>query len=49
MAAEPLKIKIDYAKSSEILRSSLKMKGAPVALGFATIEDEIPTRMLRID
>jgi uncharacterized protein (DUF169 family) len=49
MAEEPLKIKMDYTKSSEILRTSLKMKGAPVALGFATTKDEIPPGMPEFD
>ncbi len=49
MAEEPLKIKIEYAESSEILRTSLKMKGTPVAFGFATTKDEIPSGMPEID
>ncbi len=49
MVEEPLKIKMDYAESSEILRTSLKMKGAPVALGFATMKDEIPPEMPEIE
>jgi uncharacterized protein (DUF169 family) len=40
---------MDYTQSSEILRTSLKMKGAPVALGFATTKDEIPPGMPEID
>jgi hypothetical protein len=34
MKDEPMKIDMDYAESSEIIRTSLKMKGSPVALGF---------------
>ncbi len=49
MAEEPLKIKMDYAESSEILRTSLKMKGTPVALSFATTKDEIPPEMPEIE
>jgi uncharacterized protein (DUF169 family) len=49
MVDEPLKIKMDYAESSEILRTSLKMKGTPVAVGFATTKDEIPSAMPEID
>ena len=49
MAQEPLKIKMDYAESSEILRTSLKMKGTPVAVGFATTKDEIPPEMPEVD
>jgi uncharacterized protein (DUF169 family) len=49
MAEEPMKIKMDYAGSSEILRTSLKMKGSPVALAFATTKDEIPPGMPELD
>jgi len=49
MADEPMKIKMDYAKSSETLRTSLKMKGSPVALAFATTKDEIPPGMPELD
>ena len=42
MTEEPMKIKIDYARSSEILKTSLKLKGSPVAIGFATTKDDIP-------
>ena len=38
MKDKPMKIEMDYAESSEILRNSLKRKGSPVALGFV---DEI--------
>jgi len=40
---------MDYAGSSEILRTSLKMKGSPVAIGFATTKDDIPPGMPEID
>ncbi|MGZ7115552.1 MAG: DUF169 domain-containing protein [Halobacteriota archaeon] len=40
---------MDYTESSEILRTSLKMKGTPVALGFATTKDEIPPGMPEVD
>jgi uncharacterized protein (DUF169 family) len=49
MVDESLKIKTDYVESSKILRTSLKIKGAPVALGFATTKDEIPSGMTEID
>jgi uncharacterized protein (DUF169 family) len=49
MVEEQLKIKMDYAEASEIVRTSLKMKGTPVALGFATTKDEIPPGMPEID
>ena len=46
---EPLKINIDYAESSEILRTSLKMKESPVAFAFAKTKDDIPPGMQEID
>jgi uncharacterized protein (DUF169 family) len=49
MAEEQLKIKMDYAGSSEILKTSLKLKGSPVAIGFATTKDDIPPGMPEID
>jgi uncharacterized protein (DUF169 family) len=49
MVDESLKINMNYAESSETLRTSLKMKGAPVALGFATTKDDIPSGMQEID
>ncbi|MGZ7115550.1 MAG: DUF169 domain-containing protein [Halobacteriota archaeon] len=49
MTDEPLKITMDYTESSEILRTSLKMKGTPVALGFATTQDEIPPGMPEVE
>ena len=49
MVEEQLKIKMDYAESSEIVRTALKMKGNPVALGFATTKDDIPPGMPEID
>jgi uncharacterized protein (DUF169 family) len=49
MTEEKIKIKMDYAGSSEILRRSLKMKGSPVAIGFATTKDDIPPGMTEID
>ena len=49
MVDEPLKIKTDYAEASKTLRSSLTMKGTPVALGFATAEDDIPSGMPELD
>jgi uncharacterized protein (DUF169 family) len=49
MADEPMKIKMDYVTSSESLRTSLKMKGSPVALAFATTKDEIPPGMPELD
>ena len=49
MVEEPLKIKIDYAGSSELLRTFLKLKGSPVALAFAATKDEIPPDIPEID
>jgi len=49
MAEESMKIAIDYVQSSEILRMLLKMKGSPVAIGFATTKDDIPPGMTEID
>jgi len=49
MIEEKIKIKMDYAGSSEILRTSLKLKGSPVAIGFATTKEDIPPGMAEID
>ena len=49
MVDESLKIEMDYAELSEILTTSLKLKGTPVALGFATTKDDIPSGMQEID
>jgi uncharacterized protein (DUF169 family) len=49
MTEEKLKIKMDYPGSSEILRTSLKMKGSPVAIGFATTIEDIPPGMPEYD
>lgn len=49
MTEESLKIKMDYAGLSETLKASLKLKGSPVAVGFATTKDEIPPGMSEID
>jgi uncharacterized protein (DUF169 family) len=49
MTEELMKIKTDYAGSSEILRTSLKMKGSPVAIGFAATKDDIPPGIPEID
>jgi uncharacterized protein (DUF169 family) len=49
MAEQEMKIREDYAGSSEILKASLKLKGSPVALGFAPTKDDIPAGMPEID
>ena len=42
MTDEPMKIPVNYAESSEILKSALKMTGSPVALKFAATKEDIP-------
>jgi uncharacterized protein (DUF169 family) len=49
MTVEPMKINMDYAGSSEILRTSLKLKGSPVALAFATTKEEVPPGMPEVE
>ena len=49
MVEETMKIKMDYPGSSEVLRASLKMKGSPVALAFATTKEDIPPGMIEVD
>ena len=49
MMEAPMKITMDYAHASETLKTSLKLKGSPVAVGFATTADEIPPGMPEID
>jgi uncharacterized protein (DUF169 family) len=49
MVEETLKITMDYVGSSEILKTSLKLKGSPVAVGFANTKDDIPAGMPEID
>jgi uncharacterized protein (DUF169 family) len=49
MMEAPMKIAMDYAQSSETLKTSLKLKGSPVAIGFANTVDEIPPGMTEID
>jgi uncharacterized protein (DUF169 family) len=46
---EPMKITLDYAGSSDILKTTLKLKGSPVALAFATSIEDIPPGMAEID
>lgn len=46
---DPMKIEMDYAGSSELLKTSLKLKGSPVALAFATTAEEIPPGMTEVD
>ncbi len=49
MAEHELKITIDYAGSSEVLKNSLKLKGSPVALSFVTSKDDIPSGVQEFD
>ena len=44
MTQELMKVRIDYAQAAEILKTSLKMKGSPVAVGFAINKGRHPTR-----
>ena len=36
-------------RQTEILKTSLKMKGSPVAVGFATTKDDIPPGIPGLD
>ena len=49
MTIETMKTKIDYAQSSEILKTTLKLKGSPVAIGFANTKEDIIPGMTDID
>ena len=49
MTQELMKIKMDFAQAAEILKTSLKMKGSPVAVGFATTKDDIPPGIPELD
>ena len=49
MAEKPVKPTMDYAEASEILRTALKLKGSPVAVGFAATKDDIPADVPEIE
>jgi uncharacterized protein (DUF169 family) len=49
MTQELMKVKMNFAEMSEILKTSLKMKGSPVAIGFATTKDDIPPGIPELD
>lgn len=49
MSKEPMKIPVNFAEQSEILKKSLGLAGSPVAFAFATTKDEIPDGMPEID
>jgi uncharacterized protein (DUF169 family) len=42
-------ITMDYAQASETLKTALKLKGSPVAVGFAATPADIPAGMPEID
>jgi uncharacterized protein (DUF169 family) len=44
-----MKIPINYAAASEILKNSLKLTGSPVAFRFATKKEDIPPGMQEFD
>jgi uncharacterized protein (DUF169 family) len=49
MTDEPMKIPVNYAETSEILKSALKMTGSPVALKFAATREDIPPGIEEIE
>jgi uncharacterized protein (DUF169 family) len=49
MTDEPMKIPVNYVESAEILKTSLKMTGSPVALKFAATKDDIPDGIEEIE
>ena len=49
MTLDAMKIPINYAESSEILKKTLNLSGSPVALSFATTRDEIPPDLPEIE
>jgi len=44
-----MKIPINYAEASEILKKYLKLSGSPVAFRFATKKEDIPAGMQELD
>jgi uncharacterized protein (DUF169 family) len=46
---EEVKIPIHYIEAAEILKTSLKINGSPVAMRFATKKEDIPEGMAEID
>ena len=49
MSNEPMKIAIDYPEAAATLKRVLGLKGSPVAIKFATTEEEIPAGMEELD
>jgi len=49
MVQEQMKVAMDYAGASEVFKTSLKMKGSPVAIALAETKEEIPAGMLEVD
>ncbi|MCX6692092.1 MAG: DUF169 domain-containing protein [Methanoregula sp.] len=49
MSNEPMKIPINYAEASETLKKVLGLNGSPVAIKFATSNEEIPSGMEELD
>ncbi|MCU0631098.1 MAG: DUF169 domain-containing protein [Methanoregulaceae archaeon] len=49
MTDGPMKIPINYAETSEILRNALKLTGSPVAVRFALTKEDIPPGIEEID
>jgi len=49
MTSEPMKTMADYAEASEILKTSLAMKGSPVAFRFAASKEDIPAGIEELD
>ena len=49
MTNDAMKIPINYAESSEILKNALKLTGSPVAVRFAATKDDIPPGVEELD
>lgn len=49
MSKEAMKIPINYAEQSEILKNSLGLTSSPVAFAFATTKEDIPEGMEALD
>ncbi|NMB79295.1 MAG: DUF169 domain-containing protein [Methanomicrobiales archaeon] len=47
--ASDLKIPINYTEAAEVLKTSLKLTGSPVAFRFVTKKEEIPEGMQKFD
>jgi uncharacterized protein (DUF169 family) len=49
MTEDAMKIPINYAESSEILKNNLKLTGSPVAVKFAATKEDIPPGIEELD